>query len=86
MRADVIAGVVSSILIVFFIMVCTAATLYATGHRDITGAADAARALAPLAGRWAALLFAFGLLNASLLAASILPLSTAHVICEGLGI
>ena len=84
-RADVIAGVVSSILIVFFIMVCTAATLYATGHREITGAADAAHALAPLAGRWAALLFAFGLLNASLLAASILPLSTAHVICEGLG-
>ncbi len=84
-RADVIAGVISSILIVFFIMVCTAATLYATGHRDITGAEDAARALAPLAGRWAAVLFAFGLLNASLLAASILPLSTAHVICEGLG-
>jgi len=83
--ADVIAGVVSSILIVFFIMVCTAATLYASGQRDITGAADAARALAPLAGRFAELLFAFGLLNASLLAASILPLSTAQVICEGLG-
>jgi NRAMP (natural resistance-associated macrophage protein)-like metal ion transporter len=84
-HADVIAGVISSILIVFFIMVCTAATLYASGNRNITGAADAARALAPLAGRWAAVLFAFGLLNASLLAASILPLSTAHVICEGLG-
>jgi Mn2+/Fe2+ NRAMP family transporter len=84
-RADVIAGVVSSILIVFFIMVCTAATLYMTGQRDITSAADAARALAPLAGRWAEWLFAFGLLNASLLAASILPLSTAQVICEGLG-
>jgi Mn2+/Fe2+ NRAMP family transporter len=84
-RADVIAGVVSSILIVFFIMVCTAATLYASGQRNITGAADAAHALAPLAGRWAAMLFAFGLLNASMLAASILPLSTAHVICEGLG-
>jgi NRAMP (natural resistance-associated macrophage protein)-like metal ion transporter len=84
-RADVIAGVVSSILIVFFIMVCTAATLYVSGHREITGAADAARALAPLAGRFAELLFAFGLLNASLLAASILPLSTAQVICEGLG-
>jgi Mn2+/Fe2+ NRAMP family transporter len=84
-RADVIAGVVSSILIVFFIMVCTAATLYVSGHRNIVDAADAARALAPLAGRWAGMLFAFGLLNASLLAASILPLSTAHVICEGLG-
>jgi len=84
-RADVIAGSVSCMVIVFFIIVCTAATLYASGHRNITDAADAARALQPLAGKWAALLFAFGLLNASLFAASILPLSTAHVICEGLG-
>ena len=53
--------------------------------RDITDAKDAARALIPLAGKWAGYLFAFGLLNASLFAASILPLSTAHVICEGLG-
>jgi Mn2+/Fe2+ NRAMP family transporter len=84
-RADVIAGVVSSILIVFFIMVSTAATLHFAGQYNIADAAGAARALAPLAGRWAELLFAFGLLNASLLAASILPLSTAHTICEGLG-
>lgn len=84
-RADVIAGSISCMLIVFFIIVCTAATLYASGHHTITDAADAARALEPLAGRWASLLFAFGLLNASLFAASILPLSTAHVICEGLG-
>ena len=84
-RADVIAGSISCMVIVFFIIVCTAATLYVSGHRNITDAAEAARALVPLAGRWAALLFAFGLLNASLFAASILPLSTAHVICEGLG-
>jgi len=84
-RADVIAGSVSCMLIVFFIIVCTAATLYTSGVRDITGAADAARALMPLAGPWAGMLFALGLLNASLFAASILPLSTAHVICEGLG-
>src|ERR1700719_315078 len=84
-RADVIAGTVTCMLIVFFIIVCTAATLYASGHRNIADAADAAKALVPLAGRWASLLFAFGLLNASLFAASILPLSTAHVICEGLG-
>src|SRR5258707_11387600 len=71
--------------IVFFISVGTAATLYASGHRDITDAAQAAQALIPLAGRGAGILFAFGLLNASLFAASILPLSTAHVICEGLG-
>src|SRR2546427_1599644 len=84
-RADVIAGSVSCMVIVFFIIVSTASTLYVTGHRNIADAADAARALVPLAGRWASLLFAFGLLNASLFAASILPLSTAHVICEGLG-
>jgi Mn2+/Fe2+ NRAMP family transporter len=84
-RADVIAGTVSCMAIVFFIIVCTAATLHASGQYNITDAAGAARALEPLAGRWAALLFAFGLLNASLFAASILPLSTAHVICEGLG-
>src|ERR1700720_16070 len=84
-RADVIAGSVSCMVIVFFIIVSTAATLYVSGHRNIADAAEAARALVPLAGRWASLLFAFGLLNASLFAASILPLSTAHVICEGLG-
>jgi Mn2+/Fe2+ NRAMP family transporter len=84
-RADVIAGSVTCMVIVFFIIVCTAATLYVSGHRNVADAADAARALVPLAGRWASLLFAFGLLNASLFAASILPLSTAHVICEGLG-
>jgi len=84
-RADVLAGSISCMVVVFFIIVCTAATLYVSGHRNIADAAEAAKALEPLAGRWAALLFAFGLLNASLFAASILPLSTAHVICEGLG-
>jgi Mn2+/Fe2+ NRAMP family transporter len=84
-RADVLFGSVTCMLIVFFIIVCTAATLYTNGQRDITDAAQAAQALIPLAGRGAGVLFAFGLLNASLFAASILPLSTAHVICEGLG-
>jgi len=84
-RADVMFGSVSCMVIVFFIIVCTAATLYASGHRDITDAGQAAQALFPLAGKGAGILFAFGLLNASLFAASILPLSTAHVICEGLG-
>jgi Mn2+/Fe2+ NRAMP family transporter len=84
-RADVLVGSVSCMVIVFFIIVCTAATLYASGHRNITDAAQAAQALIPLAGKGAGILFAFGLLNASLFAASILPLSTAHVICEGLG-
>jgi Mn2+/Fe2+ NRAMP family transporter len=84
-RADVLIGSVSCMVIVFFIIVCTAATLHASGHTNIIDAKDAAVALEPLAGKWAKYLFAFGLLNASLFAASILPLSTAHVICEGLG-
>jgi Mn2+/Fe2+ NRAMP family transporter len=84
-RLDVLIGSVSCMAIVFFIIVCCGATLYVSGHRNIRDAAEAAQALEPLAGKWATTLFAFGLLNASLFAASILPLSTAHVICEGLG-
>jgi NRAMP (natural resistance-associated macrophage protein)-like metal ion transporter len=84
-RADVAVGSVSCMAIVFFIIVCTAATLHASGHTNIVDAGEAAQALVPLAGKWAGMLFAFGLLNASLFAASILPLSTAHVICEGMG-
>src|ERR1700733_13884151 len=84
-RLDVLVGSISCMVIVFFIIVCTAATLFVTGHHDIADAKEAAQALRPMAGKWAAGLFAFGLLNASLFAASILPLSTAHVICEGLG-
>src|SRR4030088_1029220 len=84
-RADVMVGSISCMAIVFFIIVCTAATLHATGHTNIVDAGEAAQALVPLAGKWAGMLFAFGLLNASLFAASILPLSTSHVICEGMG-
>ena len=84
-RMDVMAGSISCMVIVFFIIVSCAATLHMRGQTSIASAADAARALAPLAGPAAGVLFAFGLLNASLFAASILPLSTAHVICEGLG-
>jgi NRAMP (natural resistance-associated macrophage protein)-like metal ion transporter len=84
-RLDVLVGSITCMAVVFFIIVCTAATLNASGQTHITDAADAAKALAPLAGRFAAGLFAFGLLNASLFSASVLPLSTAHVICEGLG-
>jgi Mn2+/Fe2+ NRAMP family transporter len=84
-RLDVLLGSISCMVIVFFIIICTAATLHASGLTNITDAGEAAKALIPLAGKWAALTFAFGLLNASLFAATILPLSTAHVICEGLG-
>ncbi len=84
-RLDVVLGCVFTDVVAWFIIVACAATLYVAGHRDIKDGADAARALEPLAGRWAFLLFGAGLFNASLFAASILPLSTAYTVCEGLG-
>ncbi|MBS1852603.1 MAG: Nramp family divalent metal transporter [Acidobacteria bacterium] len=84
-RLDVIAGCIFTDIVAWFIIVACAATLYAHGHRDIRDAADAAQALRPLAGDYAYILFAMGLFNASLFAASILPLSTAYTVCEGLG-
>jgi NRAMP (natural resistance-associated macrophage protein)-like metal ion transporter len=84
-RKDVLVGSISCMLIVFFIIVCTAATLHVQGIFNVDNAATAAKALKPLAGKWASGLFAIGLLNASLFAASILPLSTSYVICEALG-
>jgi NRAMP (natural resistance-associated macrophage protein)-like metal ion transporter len=84
-RNDVLVGSISCMVIVFFIIVCTAATLYVNGIHHVDNAGTAALALKPLAGRWASGLFAIGLLNASIFAASILPLSTAYVICEALG-
>jgi NRAMP (natural resistance-associated macrophage protein)-like metal ion transporter len=83
-RLDVIVGSVVVMIVAFFIIVACASTLFKTGIR-IESAKDAALALKPLAGKYCAALFAFGLLNASLFAASILPLSTAYSICEGLG-
>lgn len=84
-RADVMVGSISCMIIVFFIIVATAATLNKNGMTNVSDAVQAAQALIPLAGKWAGYTFAFGFLNASLFAATILPLSTAHVICEGLG-
>jgi NRAMP (natural resistance-associated macrophage protein)-like metal ion transporter len=84
-RWDVILGCIFTDVVAWFIIVACAATLYASGHHDIKNAADAAQALRPLAGDWAYLLFAAGLFNASLFAASILPISTAYAVCEGLG-
>src|SRR2546423_126429 len=84
-RNDVLVGSISCMVIVFFIIVCTAATLYANGIHNIDNARTAALALKPMAGRWASGLFAVGLLNASIFAACILPLSTSYVICEALG-
>jgi NRAMP (natural resistance-associated macrophage protein)-like metal ion transporter len=84
-RIDVIAGCFFTDLVAWFIIVACAATLYVHGLRDIREPADAAIALRPLAGDYAYILFALGLFNASLFAASILPLSTAYTVCEGLG-
>jgi Mn2+/Fe2+ NRAMP family transporter len=84
-RNDVLIGSISCMVIVFFIIVCTSYTLYTSGVHEIDNAGTAALALKPLAGKWATALFALGLLNASLFAASILPLSTSYVVCEALG-
>jgi len=84
-RLDVIAGCIFTDVVAWFIIVACAATLYVHGYHDISDAKDAAQALRPLAGDYAYILFALGLFNASLFAASILPLSTAYTVCEGLG-
>jgi Mn2+/Fe2+ NRAMP family transporter len=84
-RLDVIVGCIFTDVVAWFIIVACAATIYLHGNRDIRDAADAAQALRPLAGQYAYILFSLGLFNASLFAASILPLSTAYTVCEGLG-
>jgi Mn2+/Fe2+ NRAMP family transporter len=84
-RIDVIVGSIFTDVVAWFIIVACAATLYTHGIRNIADPADAAQAMKPLAGDYAFILFAAGLFNASLFAASILPLSTAYTVCEGLG-
>ena len=84
-RLDVIVGSIFTDVVAWVIIVACAATLFAHGIRDIPDASVAALAMKPLAGDFAYLLFAAGLFNASLFAASILPLSTAYTVCEGLG-
>ena len=83
-RLDVIIGCIMAITVAFFIVVACAATIHPLGLKVET-AADAAVALKPLVGQHASTLFAFGLFNASLFGACILPLSTAFYICEGMG-
>jgi Mn2+/Fe2+ NRAMP family transporter len=83
-RLDTFLGSITVTVVAVFIAVVCSTHLHDRGL-PIESAADAARGLVPLAGRHAANLFAFGLLNASIFAASILPLSTAYTICEGLG-
>jgi NRAMP (natural resistance-associated macrophage protein)-like metal ion transporter len=85
-RLDVIIGCLFAAIVAWFIVVACAATLHTAGKYNIETGADAAQALRPLAGEYAYLLFAAGLFNASLFAASILPISTAYAVCEGLGL
>jgi Mn2+/Fe2+ NRAMP family transporter len=84
-RVDVILGCIVTDVVAFFIVVACAATLFRSNHREISDVAEAAKALAPFAGHFAALLFGVGLINASLMSAAILPLATTYNICEGLG-
>ena len=83
-KTDVWVGTIFAIVIVFFIIVSTAATLHKAGIQ-ISNAAEAAQALRPLAGRYAETLFGLGLFGASMLAAGVLPLATAYSISEALG-
>jgi Mn2+/Fe2+ NRAMP family transporter len=85
-RLDVVIGCLFAAIVAWFIVVACAATLHSVGKYTIESGADAAQALRPLAGEYAYLLFAAGLFNASLFAASILPISTAYAVCEGLGL
>lgn len=84
-RIDVIVGSIFAPVVAGFIIIACAATLNTHGLYKITDAGQAAEALRPLAGEYAYILFAAGLFNASLFAASILPLSTSYTVCEGLG-
>lgn len=84
-RLDVFVGSLFTDFIDFFIVIATAATLYAHGHTNIGDAKDAAQALVPFAGQFAKGLFVVGLAGASMLAAAILPLSTAYAVTEAFG-
>lgn len=90
-RLDVIIGGFITDVIAYFIILASAATIFvfnqhnAAHQLQITTAGDVAGALAPLAGKYASLLFALGLLNAAVFTAAILPLSTAYYVCEAFG-
>jgi NRAMP (natural resistance-associated macrophage protein)-like metal ion transporter len=84
-RADVFIGSLVTDIIAFFIILAATVTLHSAGHTNITDAKDAAQSLAPLAGELAKAMFVAGLIGASLLAASVLPLSTAYAVSEAFG-
>ena len=84
-RADVIIGMTFADIIAAFIVICTAATLYTHGIRNIDTAATAAESLVPIAGVYAKYLFGVGLFGASMLAMAVVPLATAYSLSEALG-
>ncbi len=83
-RVDVFIGSIMTDVVAWFIIVACGATIFAH-HLHVETVKDAALALFPLAGRYAGALFAFGLINASLFSASVLPLATSYYVCEALG-
>lgn len=83
-RWDVIVGAIVANVVACFIIITTATILHPAGI-EITGAEQAARALTPIAGAYSGVLFAIGLLSASLLAAAVLPLTAAYAITEAFG-
>jgi Mn2+/Fe2+ NRAMP family transporter len=90
-RIDVINGSILGIVVAAFMIIANAATIYVHNQANpahpivVTQASDVAQALAPLAGKFAEILFAFGILNAGLFTATVLPLSTAYLACEAFG-
>ena len=84
-QIEVTSGSIFANLVASFIIIATGATLYVKGVHNISSATQAAQALAPIAGRYAEVLFGIGLLGASLLAAAILPITAAYVIAETFG-
>lgn len=83
-RIDIVTGAIVACLVAWFIIITTGTVLYPQGI-EITDAADAASALAPIAGQYARALFATGLVAASLMAACVLPLTTSYAVCEAFG-
>jgi Mn2+/Fe2+ NRAMP family transporter len=84
-KLDAVLGAIVVNVVAFFIVLACAATIFSNGI-EVNNVADVSKALMPLAGQYASILFALGFLNASLFAASILPLSTAYYVCESLGL
>jgi Mn2+/Fe2+ NRAMP family transporter len=88
-RIDVVNGSLLAIALAAFMIIANGATIFIANqhgaHLNPQQAADFAEALRPLAGKWAEVIFAFGILNAGIFTATVLPLSTAYVVCEAFG-